>query len=162
MDMFKTLFSKKLITTKEIQKLLESWEYNTCLGSEHFNQKEYKTAALYFEKSLAQATLGLTGNKRQETFMQYYTLASMNLAHALSHYNKLPQSEKVLSDAHFNMLSMMVDRKQANSFRRLAKVQADLLMQSLRKYLDSIGRTKVADSLEEEFYRLTVHSQLNA
>ena len=60
------------------------------------------------------------------------------------------------------MLSMMVDRKQANSFRRLAKVQAELLMQSLREYLDSIGRAKVADSLEEEFYRLTVHSQLNA
>lgn|GEM_PF-2727531 len=159
--MFRSLFSRELKTAKQIQQLLEEWEYNTCLGSEYSNQKDYKSAILYFEKALTQATLGLSTNKRQVVFMQYYSLASMNLAHALNQYQKLPQSEKVLSDAHFNMLSMMVDRNQPASFRYQAKAQADVLLQSLKNYLNSMGRASVADSLEEEFYRLTVNSQLN-
>ena len=91
--------------------------------------------------------------------MQYYSLASMNLAHALSMYQKQPQSERILSDAHFNMLSMMVDVSEPMTFRQEAKAQAELLLQSLKTYLAGVGRKKVADSLEEEFSRLKITSQ---
>jgi hypothetical protein len=80
----------------------------------------------------------------------------MNLAHVLNSYQKQPQWERVLSDAHFNMLSLMIDVSEPLTFRQEAKAQAEVLLQSLIGYLANVGRKKVADSLEEEFSRLKI------
>jgi len=88
--------------------------------------------------------------------MQYYSLASMNLAQALSCNKLQPESEKVLSDAHFNMLSVMVDDSEPVIFRYEARTQAELLLKSLIDFLVGMGRNKVADSLVEEFSRLKI------
>ena len=143
---------------KQLQQALEQWEFATCKGSECYNRHEYKQAITYFENAHKYAKSGLANKFRQEKFMQYYTLASMNLADALMAYEKRFQSEKVLSDAHFNMLSLMMDKKNPNTFRREAKEQAEMLMSRLKKFLVNIGKSKVAESLEEEFYRLKLNS----
>ncbi len=153
--MFLTKFSK---SPKQLQQALEQWELATCKGSECYNRQEFKQAIVYFENALIQAELGLAKEYRQGDFMQYYTLASMNLADALISNEKQFQSEKVLSDAHFNMLSLMMDKKNPNTFRREAKEQAEMLMSRLKKFLVNIGKNKVAESLEEEFYRLKLNS----
>lgn len=156
--MFKFWFSKSSLTPKQLQKILDDWEYTTCKGSESFNQKDYQSAISYFEKALEFAKAGLSANSKRGRFMHFYTLSSMNLAHVLSASQRQSLSEKVLSDAHFNMLSLMMDQKQPRSFRSEARSQAELLMASLKRYLKSMGKNKVADSLEEEFYRLKLTS----
>jgi hypothetical protein len=154
--MFKFLMFQKLKSEKRLKAVLADWELATCSGSEFYNQGDYKNAILQFEKALLLAKTGLATNKQRTTFMRYYTLASMNLAHTLNIYQKQPQWERVLSDAHFNMLSMMVDVSEPLSFRREAKVQAELLLKSLIGYLAKVGRQQVGDSLEEEFSRLKI------
>lgn len=163
--MLKQLFAKKTLAEPQVvknktQNLLAEWEFATCKGSELYQQKDYKSAILFFEQALKASMLGLDIQQKQGVFMHYYTLASMNLAHALNTYKKQPQSERVLSDAHFNMLSLMVDQNKPSSFRREARTQAEVLLNLLKKYLTSIGKGNVADSLEEEFYRLKVTSKL--
>lgn len=157
--MFKLFTAKMLKPSQHSQKLLADWELSTCSGSQFYNVGDYKNAILQFEIALKSAKEGLENRKQRTTFMQYYSLASMNLAHALSMYQKQPQSERILSDAHFNMLSMMVDVSEPMTFRQEAKAQAELLLQSLKTYLAGVGRKKVADSLEEEFSRLKITSQ---
>jgi hypothetical protein len=141
---------------KKLQQALKDWEQCTCLGSELYHQKDYKSAILQFEKALEHACTGLSCERDRTTFMQYYTLASMNLAQALNCYQQQPQSEKVLSDAHFNMLSVMVDISEPVRFRDEARAQAEVLLQNLIDFLVSMGRNKVADSLAEEFSRLKI------
>ncbi len=163
--MFKNLFISKSGQTfkkskKDSQQLLEDWEQATCKGSECYNQKQYELAIKQFEIALTAALAGLETQKKQKLFMHYYTLASMNLAHALNTYKKQPQSEKVLSDAHFNMLSLMVDKNKPSSYRQEARSQAEVLLNLLKKYLTSMGKSNVADSLEDEFYRLKVTSNV--
>jgi hypothetical protein len=154
--MLKFFMGKKVKSEKYLQGVLADWELATCSGSEFFNQGDYKNAILQFEKALDLATTGLAINKHRSTFMKYYTLASMNLAHALNTYQKQPQWERVLSDAHFNMLSMMVDASEPLNFRQEAKIQAEVLLKSLMGYLAHVGRQQVGDSLEEEFARLKI------
>jgi tetratricopeptide (TPR) repeat protein len=163
--MLKQFFAKKSLADSltikgKAQRLLAEWEYATCKGSELYQQKDYKTAILMFEQALKVAMVGLDNQQKQGQFMHYYTLASMNLAHALNTYKKQPQSERVLSDAHFNLLSLMVDQNKPSSFRQEARSQAEVLLNLLKKYLTSMGKTNVAESLEEEFYRLKVTSKL--
>ncbi|CCK76718.1 hypothetical protein OLEAN_C25420 [Oleispira antarctica RB-8] len=153
---FLLFLRRKALSKKRVQPILNDWEHCTCLGSDFYHQKDYKLAILEFEKALDHARLGLKCQGERATFMQYYTLASMNLAQALSCYQKQPQSEKVLSDAHFNMLSMMVDDAEPLNLRYEARVQAELLLKSLIDFLVSVGRSKVADSLTEEFTRLKI------
>lgn len=157
--MFKLFSAKRSHAAQQEKTLLAEWEVSTCSGSHFYNIGDYKNAILQFEIALTCAQQGLDQHKHHATFMQYYSLASMNLAHALNTYQKQPQSERVLSDAHFNMLSLMVDVSQPMPCRHEACVQAELLLQNLMRYLASVGRTKVADSLEEEFSRLKVSSQ---
>lgn len=154
--MFKFITSQKLKSEKRLKAVLVDWELATCSGSEFYKQGDYKNAILQFEKALSYAKTGLEKNKQRTTFMKYYTLSSMNLAHTLNIYQKQPQWERVLSDAHFNMLSMMVDVSEPMSFRREAKVQAELLLKNLIGYLAKVGRQRVGDSLEEEFSRLKI------
>lgn len=156
--MFFSRFFSSAMTTRQSQKILDDWEYATCKGSEHLNQDDFKTAIEYFEAALTYSKLGLKSPFWQGIFMQYYSLASMNLAHALMAYEKQRQSEKVLSDAHFHMLALMIDKKQSKSFRYEAKKQAELLLTSLKKFLINIDKIQVAESLEEEFYRLKLVS----
>lgn len=157
-DMFKFLLSLrgKLHSQKRVQQALSDWEQCTCLGSNFYHQKDYKSAIFQFEKALEHARIGLSCQDDRVTFMHYYTLASMNLAQALNCYQQQPQSEKVLSDAHFNMLSVMVDDGEPVKLRYEAKVQAELLLKNLIDFLVSMGRYKVADSLAEEFTRLKI------
>lgn len=150
---------KPVVITKSLQGILDRWEYATCKGSECYQQKDLKSAIMYFESALTSAIKGLESDRKNTTFMHYYALSSMNLAHVLTAYEKQPQSEKVLSDAHFNMLTYMVDVKQPSSFRREAKRQAEVLLMSLKKYLIQIGKSPVAESMEDEFYRLSVNSR---
>jgi hypothetical protein len=157
--MLKLFMGRKIKSQLELQGLLADWELATCKGSQFYNQGDYKNSILHFEKALGFAKAGLLSNKQRTTFMKYYTLASMNLAHALNTYQKQPQWERVLSDAHFNMLSMMVDSSEPPTFRKEAKTQAELLLNNLIRYLTSVGKKKVADSLEEEFSRLKVTHQ---
>ncbi len=135
---------------------LKDWERFTCLGSDFYHQKDYKSAILQFQKALGHASAGLSSHGERTTFMQYYSLASMNLAQALSCNKLQPESEKVLSDAHFNMLSVMVDDSEPVIFRYEARTQAELLLKSLIDFLVGMGRNKVADSLVEEFSRLKI------
>lgn len=157
---FSSLFSNSNDDNKELKEILESWEYATCKGSECYQSNDLESAIHYFERALFSAQEGLKRDRKNTTFMHYYALASMNLAHVLTAYEKQPQSEKVLSDAHFNMLTYMVDVKQPRSFREEAKQQAEVLLVSLKKFLIQIGKSPVAESLEDEFHRLTVNSQL--
>jgi tetratricopeptide (TPR) repeat protein len=154
--MFRFLSSLRRKNEPQYQQVLKDWEQCTCLGSDHYHQKDYKAAILQFEKALAHARIGLSSRNNRATFMQYYTLASMNLAQALSCYQQQPQSEKILSDAHFNMLSVMVDDSEPVLFRHEARAQAELLLKNLIDFLTSVGRYKVADSLAEEFSRLKI------
>jgi len=156
--MSKPLKAKPLPMKKSLQEILERWEYATCKGSECYQRDDLKSAIMYFESALLSAQTGLENDRKNTTFMHYYALASMNLAHVLTAYEKQPQSEKVLSDAHFNMLTYMVDVKQPSSFRREAKRQAEVLLMSLKKFLVQIGKSPVAESLEDEFYRLSVNT----
>lgn len=155
-----SMFSKSSDDNKELKEILESWEYATCKGSEYYQDNDLESAIHYFERALICAQEGLKRDRENTTFMHYYALASMNLAHVLAIYKKQPQSEKVLSDAHFNMLTYMIDVKQPKSFRQEAKQQAEVLLVSLKKFLINIGKRPVAESLEDEFHRLTVNSQL--
>jgi len=151
------LFLKgKIKPQKQLQQALRDWEQFTCLGSEFYHQKDFKAAILQFEKALESARTGLSSQGERATFMQYYTLASMNLAQALNCYQQQPQSEQVLSDAHFNMLAVMVDTSEPLRFRDEARAQAEVLLQNLIDFLVSMGRNKVADSLAEEFSRLKI------
>ena len=144
---------------KKVQKALDDWERCTCLGNDFYYRKDFKSAILQFEKALEYARIGFSYRDERWTFMHYYSLASMNLAQALSCYQQQPQSEKVLSDAHFNMLSVMVNQSEPLKLRYEARVQAELLLKNLIDFLVSMGRNKVADSLVEEFTRLkTTHS----
>lgn len=154
--MFKFFMGKSLKSNSYLQKLLSDWELSTCAGSNFYNQGDYKNSILKFEEALGFANAGLASGKQRAIFMKYYTLASMNLAHVLNSYQKQPQWERVLSDAHFNMLSLMVDVSEPLTFRQEAKIQAEVLLQSLIGYLASVGRNKVASSLEEEFSRLKI------
>lgn len=153
---FLSFLGKRAHSHKTVQSILNGWEQSTCLGSDFYHQKDYKSAILEFEKALEHARAGLACKGERSKFMQYYALASVNLAQALSCYEKQPQSEKVLSDAHFNMLSMMVDDAEPVSLRHEAKIQAELLLKNLVDFLVSVGRNKVADSLAEEFTRLKI------
>lgn len=157
--MFEFFMGRKMKSQLRLQQLLADWELTTCEGSQFYNQGDYKNAILQFEKALGFAKKGLASNKQRTTFMKYYTLASMNLAHALNIYQKQPQWERVLSDAHFNMLSMMIDASEPLTFRQEAKIQAELLLNNLIRYLTRVGKKKVADSLEEEFSRLKITHQ---
>lgn len=151
------LFNKrKSPSNKKLQAFLKGWEHSTCLGSNFYHQKDYQAAILEFEKALDYARSGLKCKTEKAIFMQYYSLASMNLAQALNCYQQQPQSEKVLSDAHFNMLSMMVDVAEPESHRYEAKKQAEFLLKNLIEFLASMGRKSVADSLLEEFTRLKI------
>lgn len=153
------MMGRKMKSQAHLQGLLSDWELSTCAGSQFYSQGDYKNSILQFEKALGFAKTGLVRNKQRTTFMKYYTLASMNLAHALKTYQKQPQWERVLSDAHFNMLSMMVDLSEPLTFRQEAKAQAELLLNNLIRYLTHVGKKQVADSLEEEFSRLKVTNQ---
>lgn len=51
---------------------------------------------------------------------------------------------------------MMVDDAEPLNLRYEARVQAELLLKSLIDFLVSVGRSKVADSLTEEFTRLKI------
>jgi hypothetical protein len=148
--------SKFPTTAKQAKKMLEGWEYSTCRGSECYSQYKFKEAILHFKNALHYAQSGLEGGYKRTVFMKYYSLASMNLAQALTAYEKQSQSERILSDAHFNMLSFMMDKNQTKIFRREAKQQAKLLLSSLKIFLIHMGKNKVAESLEDEFYRLEV------
>jgi len=154
--MFKFFTAKNLKSKPYLQTLSNEWELSTCAGSNFYNQGDYRNAILHFEEALKYAKTGLESGKQRTVFMKYYSLASMNLAHALNTYQKQPQWERVLSDAHFNMLSLMVDDSVPLTFRQEAKAQAEVLLQSLIGYLAKVGRNKVADSLEEEFSRLKI------
>lgn len=154
--MLKLFKGRKMKSRLQLQRLLADWELATCTGSQFYNKGDYKNSIIHFEKALKSAKAGLLTNKQRATFMKYYTLASMNLAHALNTYQKQPQWERVLSDAHFNMLQMMVDSSEPLTFRQEAKAQAELLLDNLIRYLTRVGKKKVADSLEEEFCRLKV------
>jgi hypothetical protein len=156
MFQFLLFFRVKAKPQKKLQQQLKGWEQCTCLGSDFYHKKDYRAAIIQFESALEFARTGLTFEGERTTFMQYYTLASMNLAQALNCYQQQPQSEKVLSDAHFNMLSVMVDDSQPVKFRHEARAQAELLLKNLIDFLISMGRNKVADSLAEEFYRLKI------
>lgn len=152
--MFLSRFLKPPATVEQLQKMLEDWEYSTCKGSECYSQNELKDAIFYFENALSCAQSGLSSHHKTSIFMQYYSLASINLAHALIANKDKKQSEKALSDAHFNMLELMLDKKHSRSFRREAKQQAKLLLVNLKRYLINIGKNQVAESLEDEFFRL--------
>jgi hypothetical protein len=54
---------------------------------------------------------------------------------------------------------MMVDLSEPLNFRQEAKAQAELLLNNLNRYLTSVGKKKVADGLEEEFFRLKITHQ---
>lgn len=153
---FLLLLKKKVRSHKRLQQALKDWEYCTCLGSDFYHQKDYKSAIVQFERSLEHARLGLGCQEERTTFMQYYSLASMNLAQALNCYHQQPQSEKVLSDAHFNMLSVMVDNSEPVILRYEARAQAELLLKNLVDFLVGMGRNNVAESLAEEFSRLKI------
>lgn len=157
---FFSMFSKSNDDNQELKEILESWEYATCKGSESYQIDDLESAIHYFERALFSAQEGLNRDRKNTTFMHYYALASMNLAHVLAIYKKQPLSEKVLSDAHFNMLTYMVNEKHPKSLRQEAKQQAEVLLASLKKFLVQIGKKTVAESLEDEFHRLTVNSQL--
>jgi hypothetical protein len=146
----------KAKSQNRLQQELKDWEWSTCLGSDFYHQKDYKSAILQFQKALGHASAGLFDHGERATFMQYYSLASMNLAQALNCNKLQPESEKVLSDAHFNMLSVMVDDSEPVMFRYEARAQAELLLKNLIGFLVSMGRNKVADSLAEEFARLKI------
>ena len=156
MFLFISRLRRKTKPQKRLQQALKDWEWTTCLGSDLYHQKDYKSAILQFQKALEHARTGLTSDGERTIFMQYYSLASMNLAQALSCQKLQPESEKVLSDAHFNMLSVMVDTSEPVKFRDEARAQAELLLKSLIDFLVSMGRNKVADSLAEEFSRLKI------
>lgn len=141
---------------KRLHQVLLGWEQCTCLGSDFYHKKDYKSAISQFEVALEYAREGLSCPGERATFMHYYALASMNLAQALNCYQQQPQSEKVLSDAHFNMLSVMVDTSEPVKFRDEARAQAELLLKNLIDFLVSVGRNNVADSLAEEFTRLKI------
>jgi hypothetical protein len=153
---FLVFFRGKFKSQKRLQQALKDWEQCTCLGSDLYHHKDFKAAIFQFEKALEYARIGLSCEGDRATFMQYFTLASMNLAQALNCYQQQPQSEKVLSDAHFNMLSVMVDVSELLRFRDEARAQAELLLHNLIEFLVSMGRNKVADSLAEEFSRLKI------
>jgi hypothetical protein len=155
-----SLFSHANDDDKALKNILESWEYATCKGSEFYQIDDLESAIHHFERALISAQKGLKKDRKNTIFMHYYALASMNLAHVLAIYKQQPQSEKVLSDAHFNLLTYMVDTTQPKSFRKEAKQQAEVLLVSLKKFLVQIGKKTVAESLEDEFHRLTVNSQL--
>ena len=156
--MFKFLLflRRKTHSQKRAQQALNDWEQCTCLGSEYYHKKDYKSAILEFEKALEHARNGFTCPNERVSFMHFYSLASMNLAQALNCYQQQPQSEKVLSDAHFNMLSVMVDDNEPVKLRYEARVQAEVLLKNLIDFLVSMGRNNVADSLAEEFSRLKI------
>jgi hypothetical protein len=73
---------------KRALQMLNDWEHCTCLGSDFYHEKDYKSAILQFERALEYARLGINCHSEKETFMHYYRLASMNLAQALSRYQK--------------------------------------------------------------------------
>jgi hypothetical protein len=85
---FLFFFKGKTHTKKRIVQILNDWEYCTCLGSDFYYQKDYKSAILQFERALEYARIGLTCQSERETFMHYYGLASMNLAQALNRYQQ--------------------------------------------------------------------------
>ncbi|MGK0249959.1 MAG: hypothetical protein ACI910_002723 [Oleispira sp.] len=68
--------------------MLNDWEHCTCLGSDFYHQKDYKSAILHFERALEYARLGINCQREREVFMHYYSLASINLAQALSRYQQ--------------------------------------------------------------------------
>ncbi len=80
--------SKQLAAKKSLQEMLERWEYATCKGSECYQRHDFRSAIMYFEVALSNAQDGLKQNSNCKTFLRYYTLANMNLAHALTSYKK--------------------------------------------------------------------------
>lgn len=146
----------KTHSKKRALQALHDWEQCTCLGSDFYHKKDYKPAILEFEKALEYAHIGFSCQDQRATFMHFYSLASMNLAQALNCYQQQPESEKVLSDAHFHMLSVMVDDTEPVNLRYEARIQAELLLKNLTDFLVSMGRYNVADSLLEEFTRLKI------
>jgi ABC-type Fe2+-enterobactin transport system substrate-binding protein len=153
---FLLFLRRKTHSQKRAQQALNDWEQCTCLGSDYYHKKDYKSAILEFEKALEHARNVFTCPNERVSFMHFYSLASMNLAQALNCYQQQPQSEQVLSDAHFNMLSVMVDDNEPVKLRYEARVQAEVLLKNLIDFLVSMGRNNVADNLAEEFTRLKI------
>jgi hypothetical protein len=91
--MFRFLFllRSKTHAKKSVLQTLNDWEHCTCLGSDFYHQKDYKSAILQFERALEHARIGLTCQSERETFMHYYRLASVNLAQALNCYQQQPR-----------------------------------------------------------------------
>lgn len=88
-----SVFSKSNDDNKELKEILESWEYATCKGSECYQGNDLESAIHYFDRALFSAQEGLKRDRENTTFMHYYALASMNLAHVLTSYEKQPQAK---------------------------------------------------------------------
>ena len=147
-----------------VQSPLTEWEMKTVLGSEQLRQGDVRLALKSFDAALEVIKRGMLeqdsrGQQCQESkkeLLHYYTLASMNVAHVLERLEKRSRLEKVLSDAHFNMLALMADGKRSWSLRQEARLQAEALLINLKAFLNAMGRRSVAESLQEEFRRLRI------
>lgn len=90
-DTRKLSVGKQIAAKKSLQEMLERWEYATCKGSECYQRNDMRSAIMYFEVALSNAQDGLQQNSNCKTFLRYYTLANMNLAHALTSYKQNQQ-----------------------------------------------------------------------
>lgn len=87
-DTRKLSVGKQIAAKKSLQEMLERWEYATCKGSECYQRNDMRSAIMYFEVALSNAQDGLQQDSKCKTFLRYYTLANMNLAHALTTYKE--------------------------------------------------------------------------
>ena len=140
--------------SKGATEYLISWERATLAGSDAHHRGDHQFALKQFEQAYKLSQQGMLNPESRQVFMHYYSLSSMNLAHLLSVLNKNSQTEKVLSDAHFKLLALMLDQQQADSVRHEARVQSEALLKNLVDFLCSAGRFSVAENLKDEFQRL--------
>jgi len=134
----------------------QRWEEQTLKGSELSGKKLFSEAQRCFRKAQQIAERGSAQYPQDETLLHYYALSSMNLAHVCHSRALNSETEQVLSDAHFNMTSLMLDDAKDLGIRQHARVQAEVLLKSLMRFLQQTGKTQVAHGLEEEFNRLAL------
>lgn len=152
--MFNWLKRRNLSQTSA-ELLLQQWEEQTLKGSELSRQKLFTEAQVHFRKARQIACQGCAKHPENKTLLNYYSLSCMNLAHVCHSRALNSETEQVLSDAHFSMTSLMLDKNKDPGVRQYAKLQAEMLLKSLSRFLQQIGKSQVASGLEEEFQRLS-------
>ncbi len=140
---------------KNIQDVLNQWEYYTLKADASYHRGEYKQASQLFGRSVDLLEPWLEKEDRQLwKVIRLFVIACHNTAHALNKHGRNKEAEYYYSHAHFRLLSLISGNQYPKSFMEKALQELRSTFLQLSGYLLRANKIELAASVKEESIRV--------